>query len=150
MTYAAAIARLKVHATTAGAALPNPITDVAIAFPAPKGRCIRIFYGGETPADLLGADSSQVSVMVGHQTIVMGFWPLSNLSEGNAAVIEAEVAAFVDGFRTAVLGDVGLATAVHALELEHAEPGFADLAGTPWRTVEIRVNTEYTEYSVTR
>lgn len=150
MAYPAAIARLKVHATTAGAGLSNPITDVAIAYPAPRSRCIRLFYGGETEAEHIGADDTLISVLTGDQTVVMGFWPLSNLSETQAAVVEAEVQAFVHAFRTAVLGDVGLATAVHALEVEFAEPGFADLAGTPFRTVEIRVNTEFTEYTVTR
>lgn len=150
MAYADSLARLKTHATTAATGLSNPIKDVAIAFPAPRGRCIRLFYGGETESEQLGTDSTLISETIGHQTVVMGFWPLSNLSETQAAVIEAEIAAWVHAFRTAVLGDIGLNATTHSLDVELAEPGFADLAGAPWRTVEVRVNTEYTEYTVTR
>lgn len=148
MTYPQTLAAITTHARTAAGALPNPITDVAAAFPSPRGRCVRIFWGGEVSPEVIGAEDTLTTKLVGQRTIVMGFWPLSNLSEAQAAVIEAEAQAFVTALRTAIHGDFTLGNLVAVESVGYTDTGFADLAGAPYRTTETELISDFDEYNL--
>ena len=147
MSYATTIAAIRDHAAASAAALANPITDVKVAYPAPPGRCVRIFYGGEVAPEVIGAESTLNSQLVGSLTVVMLFEPLSSLSENQAAVIEAECQSFVHAMRTAIDGDFTIGGGETVATVGYAEPGFASLEGVPFRTVEIQIVSEFTEYT---
>src|SRR3990170_2635748 len=93
MAYADTKAAILTHALAAGVALTVPITDVAIGFASPKGRCIRIYWGGEIDPRHIGKRTLN-SEMIGQRTIIGAFWPVTTLSTDQAAVIDAEMAAW--------------------------------------------------------
>ena len=147
MAFSDVLNRIETHATTAGASLTVPITDVKIGYPKATGRCVRIFWGGEVRPVKMG-DSEQVlnGQMVSDLVVIVAFWPLSNLSETMAETIELEARAFTAAFRTAVLGDSQLNGNVTDLYLQHGETDFPVLAGTQYRTVTFEAICDFTEY----
>lgn len=148
MAYADQLAAVLTHAQAAGGAVSPAITDVVVAYPAPRGRCIRIFYGGETEPVRMGEQRVLNEEMVGEQIVVVAFWPLNNLSEDQAAGIEVEAYDLKHQLRTRILGDSQLGGMSTDLELGYAEPGFANLAGIPYRTLEMIVTTDFTSYTL--
>lgn len=148
MAYADQLATVLTHARDAGNAISPAITDVVVAYPSPRGRCIRIFYGGEVEPVRMGAQRVLNEEMVGEQIVIVAFWPLNNLSEDQAAGIEVEAYNLKHQLRTRILADSQLGGMSTDLELGYADPGFANLAGIPYRTLEMIVNTDYTSYTL--
>jgi hypothetical protein len=147
MAYSDQLAAIVVHAQAAGNALTIPLTDVIAAYPAVPGRCIRIFYGGEAVPTRMGQDSRVLNgQLVAEQIVIMAFWPLRDLRETEAAVLEAEVYNLKHELRTRILGDSQLGGKSTDLDVGYAEPGFAELGGAPYRTLEMIVTTDYIEY----
>lgn len=149
MAYADQLARLLTHARTAGNAATPAITDVQVAYPAPRGRCGRLFYAGEAEPARMGVQRTLNSELVADQVAVVFFWPLSNVSETQASAIETEIVAVKHALRVAILGDSQLNDTATDLELEYVEPGFANLAGIPYRTLEAVVTVDFAEYTIT-
>jgi len=148
MAFADQLAAVLTHARAAGAALSIPITDVVVAYPVVPGRCIRIFYDGETAPARMGGDSTLTSRLVAEQIVIMAFWPLGTTSETEANVIETEVYNLKHELRTRILGDSQLGGMSTDVELGYAVPDFAELAGQPYRTLEMVLLTDYFEYTI--
>lgn len=146
MAFADQLARIKTHAVTAGAAVSPAIDDVLVAFPAPKGRCVRIFYAGEQDPELIGDTINQDNV--DELIHLSAFWPLSNLAEVDAAAVEVQVYAFKHAFRTAVDADDKLAGNATSTAVQNCEPGYAQIGGADYRTLDIDVVVGHTSYSV--
>ena len=149
MAYADVKARLVTHATTASAALSRPFEDVQAGVPFPRGRCVRIYYGGETEADKFERYTLN-SEMVGQVTLIAAFWPVTSLDEELGAVIDAEAQAFTDALRTAVDGDSSLNGNVDNTTLGYGEPDFVTIGNTRFVMVLWRAVTDYVEYAIAK
>ena len=137
------------HCVAAGAALTNPIVDVAYAHPLPRGRCIRIFYGGEAEPAHMGSDARVLNgQMVAELIRIVAFWPLSSSGETMAATVEAEVRALKHQIRTRILGDSQLGGLSTDLALSNAITDFGANGGIVYRTLEYEITTDYDEYAI--
>jgi hypothetical protein len=108
MAYSDVKAVILTHATAAGAALTVPLLDVAIAFPLPADRRVRVYYGGEADPAKMGGRWTLNSEMVGKVTLIAAFWAINALNEDLAVVIDAEMEAFGHELRTRLDGDAQL------------------------------------------
>lgn len=149
MAYADVKARLIVHATTAGAALTPPLVDVQAGLPLPKGRCVRVYYGGEAETTRMGGRYTLNSEMVGKVTMIAAFWPITSLDETIARTIDAEAEAFSHALRTAIDGDTDL-TGADSTELDYGEPDIVTVGNTRFLALLWRAVCDYTEYSLVR
>ena len=141
---------LQVHAAaaavTAGGAT---FTDVAVGFPAARGRCVRIFYGGERNPERMGPDDLTLnSQLMAEAVIVRGYWPLSETAAKRQRIMEQEIATFVKSFRTRVLGDSQLGGEAVDLNLHAAVCEQIIVAHTKYAVVDFECVSDYTEYSI--
>lgn len=151
MAYADVKARLVVHAQTAGAAITPAITDVQAAAPLPKGRCVRVYWGGETdPVRMDGNRFSLKSEMVGQVTMIALFLPIASLAEELAQLLDAQAQAFAHALRTAIDADSDLAGAGDNTNLGDAEPDFVVVGNTRFLAVLWRAVTDYVEYPLAK
>lgn len=150
MAYADAKARLLVHAQTAGAALTPPMEDVSMAFPLPKGRCARVYYGGETDTKRMGGRYTLNSEMVGKLTMIAAFWPITSLDAELAQVIDAEAEVFTHALRTAVDGDEALNGEVDNTTLEDAVPDVVVVGNARFLAILWSAVTDYVEYAIVK
>lgn len=150
MSYADVKARLLVHAQTAGAALAVPMEDVQTGFPLPKGRCARVYYGGEADPVRMGGRYTLNSEMVGKVTMIAAFWPITALDEELGQVIDTEAEKFSHELRLAIDGDTSLADAGDNTILEDAEPDVVVVGNTRFLAVLWRAVTAYVEYPIAK
>lgn len=146
MSFTAVLDAIETHATTAGASLTIPITNVKIGYPKADGRCVRIFWGGEAEPIRMGAHRVLNGELVADLIVVIAFWPLSTLSAEQAEVVELEARALTAAFRTAVLGDSQLGGQSTDLTLGYGQTDFPILAGALYRTVSFEITTDFSEY----
>lgn len=151
-TYGPMKARLLVHAQTASAALANPFEDVKAAFPLPKGRCVRVYYGGEDdpPGFPERGSRSMGYELIGKATLIAAFWPVTSLDEELAELIDTEAEAFGHALRTAIDGDSSLDGAADNTVLGDATPDFAVVGNTRYVVMEWRAVSAYIEYGIAR
>lgn len=147
MTYATVKAAILAHCVTAGATLTPPIADVKSAFPLPKGRCVRVYYGGEADPVKMGARWTLNSEMIAKRTMIAAFWPISTLSEDLAAAIDAEAEAFGHSLRGLLDGDAQLGGTTTDSALLDAAPDIFNVNGARFLGVVWEHLAEYTEYS---
>lgn len=145
MAYADIKAAILVHATAAGNAL-TPAMPALAAFPLPKSRCIRVYYGGEADPVKMGARWTLNSEMVAKRTMIAAFWPITNLSEELAAKIDAEAEAFGHDLRTRLDGDAQLGGATTDSALLDASPDIFNIGGAKFLGVVWEHLAEYIEY----
>jgi hypothetical protein len=150
MAYADAKARLVTHARTAAAALARPFEDVQEGLPLPRGRCVRVYYGGETDTTKMGGRYTLNSEMVGQITLIAAFWPITALDEEQGALIDAEAQTFSSALRTAVDGDSALNGNVDNTTLEFAEPDVVTSGNTRFLMILWRAVTDYAEYTIAK
>jgi hypothetical protein len=148
VAYANTKAAILVHALAAGAALTVPITDVAIGFALPTGRCVRIYWGGETEPRHMGANRTLTSELIGQRTIIGAFWPVTTLSTDQAAVIDAEMAALAHELRTRLDGDAQLGGTQSDISLDLGTPDFVTIGSARFLAVFWDVIGDYFEYTL--
>lgn len=148
MAYADTIAAILVHAIAAGAALTTPITDVQRAFPVPRGRCVRVYYGGEAEPKRMGASRVLNAELIAERTWVTLFLPISETSETLAAVLDAEAHAFKHELRTRILADSKLGGMQTDLEFEYITPDVVVIANARYLIVPCEITSNYTEYPI--
>ena len=146
MAYADTIAAILVHATAAGAALSDPILDVARAFPVPTGRCIRVYYGGETEPRRMGGRRVLNAELVAEVTLIAAFFPLSVNDVPVAAALDTDLYNLKHDLRTRILGDSQLGGQATDLELEYVEPDLVVYGNTRYAILTWRVISDYVEY----
>lgn len=150
MAYADAKARLLVHVQTASAAMQRPFEDIKLGLPLPKGRSIRVYYGGETGTSRMGGRYTANSEMVGKITLIAAFWPITALDEELGSVIDAEMEAFSHALRTAVDEDSDLNGQVDNTTLEYGEPDIVIVGNTRYAMLLWSAMTDYVEYAVAK
>lgn len=148
MAYADTKAAIVVHAAAAGAALTDPILDARAAFPVPKGRCIRVYYGGEAEPVRMGASRTLGTEMVGSVTLIAAFFPIVLNDEDVVAQIDADLQALAHDLRTRVLGDSQLGGNSTDLELGYVEPDMVTYNNTRYLMGLWQVVSDFTEYAI--
>lgn len=139
---------LQVHAaaaaTTAGGAA---FTDVAVGFPVGKGRCVRIFYGGEAEPEHISAKVLDAALMA-ERIVVRGYWPNADTGTNTQRATEGEIAAFVKSFRTRVLADSQLGGEAVDLNLHAAQVEQVVISDTKYAVVDMEVVADFSEYPI--
>src|SRR5690349_12086157 len=148
MAFANQIARLVTHCTTAANAVSPVIDDVQIAFPFPRGRCVRIFWTAEEDPIHFEADTIQED-LIAEAVHVSVFWPISNLSETDAADYATQVYAFKHALRTAIDGDSKLNATALGVEMRNAELTYAQIAAAEYLVLDVDIVVELTTYTLT-
>ena len=149
MSYTAQRDAILAHAKTAAAAVNAQWKDVAIGAPIPIGnRCVRLFYGGESAPQRMGANRVLNAELVAETVSLIAFWSMSTLDLPAAKAIDDEMYAFKHALRTAVLGDSQLGGQGTDLEMAYAAPDFLVLGGTRWAVLEVEFTCDYTSYTV--
>lgn len=140
---------LQVHAAaaavTAGGATFN---DVAVGYPAARGRCVRIFYGGEREVEHFEDDKVLNAQLMAQAIIVRGYWPIPDAAAKRHRVMEGEIAAFVKSFRTRVLADTQLGGEAVDLNMGPALCEQAVIAQTKYALADIEIVVDYDEYPI--
>lgn len=147
MAFADQLARIVTHATTAANAVSPAIDDVQVAFPVPRGRCVRLFWTAEEDPPHFEADSV-VEDLIAETVHVSAFWPLSNLSETDAADYATQVYAFKHALRTAIDGDTRLNGTATGVEMRNAALTYALIAGAEYLVVDVDIAIELTTYTL--
>lgn len=132
-------------AVTAGGAT---FYDVAVGFPAAKGRCVRIFYGGERVPQHFSDDRTLNSKLLAHAIIVRGYWPLSETAVKRQRAMEGEIAAFAQSLRSRILGDSQLGGASVDLNMTPAQCEQVVIAGTKYAILDTELVIEYDEVTL--
>ena len=151
MTLLAKMDALQVHAAAAANAADTAdakFYDVAVGFPAAKGRCVRIFYGGEREPEHFNDAKTLNSRLIGQAIIVRGYWPLEETATKRQRAMEGEMAVFVKEFRTRVLLDSQLGGASSDLNISLAQCEQSVIANTKYALVDMEVITDYDEYTI--
>lgn len=150
MAYADVKSRLVTHARTAAASLGIPVEDVQIGPAWPKGRCVRIYYGGEAEPMRMGGSRDFTGELVAKVTWITAFWPLSALEEELISVVDGEAEAFAHAFRTAVDGDVDMNGQTDNTSLEYVVLSDEVFGNTRYLVLTWRAVTDYYEYAVSK
>lgn len=138
----------KAAAITAGGAT---LSDVAVGYPAGKGRCVRIFYGGEREPERFTMDESLASLLVSQAIVVRGYWPTASTSTKEQRIIEGQMGTFVKSFRTRLLTDQDLGgKAADGLKMHTAQAGQVVIGTTQYAIVDIEIVVDYDEFTQTR
>lgn len=139
---------LQVHAAaaavTAGGAT---FTDVAVGFPVGKGRCVRIFYGGERRPVRMPDNETLNSEMVAQAFVIRAYWPTPETATKRQRVQEGEIAAFVGSLRTRINGDKQLGGANTDLTLGLAEVDQVVISGIKYTIADAEVLIDFDEYT---
>jgi hypothetical protein len=148
MAYADTKAAIIVHALAAGAALSDPILDVAAGFPVPRGRCVRVYWAGETEPVRMGGQRVLNAELIAERTRIVLFLPITLNDETLAAVIDAQLHAFKHDLRTRVLGDSQLGGQSTDLEFEYAEPDLVVFNNARFAVLVMDIVSDFTEYAI--
>lgn len=148
LSYADALSALTTHATAAAAALDDPILDVAVGAPVPEGRCVRLYYDGETQPARMPGQRTLNAEMVAERISLILFIPVTEMSLSQMQAVEAELYDFKHELRTRVLGDSQLGGQSTDLEMEYAEPDFVVIGNIRYRILGVSFVTDFAEYSI--
>jgi len=149
MSYTAQRDAILAHAKTAAAAVNAQWKDVAIGAPVPSGnRCVRLFYGGESEPQRMGANRVLNGELVAETVSLIAFWTMSTMDLPAMKAIDDEMYNFKHQLRTAVLGDSQLGGQGSDLEMGYAEPNYQVIGGSRWAVLVVEFVVDYTEYSV--
>lgn len=146
MAYADQQARILTHCQTAANAVSPAIDDVQVAFPVPRGRCVRIFWTAEEDPELI--PDSLIEDSVAEVVHVSVFWPLSNLAETDAADYATQVYAFKHALRTAIDADTKLNGQARNAAMRNAELTYAQVAGAEYLVLDADIVIEQTTYTL--
>lgn len=138
---------IQVHAAAAAAAVDASFRDVAVGHPTPRGRCVRIFYGGEREPTKMPFRRSLDSRLVAESVMVRAFWPVSDYSAKQGKALMAEMWGFKDELRTRVLGDSQLGGESIDLEMQMAEADDVLIAGDKYAIEDIEFVIDAGEYT---
>lgn len=144
---------IQVHAAaaavTAGGAT---FTDVQVGFaPTAKGRCVRVFYGGEREPERFTSDETLTSKLVAQAINVRGYWPTASTAAKEQRAVEGQMAVFTSSLRTRLLGDSDLgAHAQDGLKMHLAVPDQVVVAGNSYSAIDTEIVVDYDEFTVTR
>lgn len=141
---------IQVHAAAAAAAAYSTGAknyDVKVGFPASKGKCVRIYYGGEREPERFPATGPDWQLAA--QAInVVGYWPTNTTAASDHRLIEGEMAAFVKSFRSRIVGDYTLGgKAADGLRMDYATTDQIVLAQTQYAVCQLEIVVDYDEHT---
>lgn len=140
---------LQVHAADAAEdAGGATFTDVAVGFPAAKGRCVRIFYGGERAPEHFAEGKTLNSQLLAQVIVIRAYWPVSESATKRSRVMEAEMAAFIKSFRSRVLVDSQLGGEAADLNLSPAVVDQALISNQLYAIADMEAVVDYDEFSI--
>lgn len=144
------LSALLANARTAGAATTPAYTDIEIGVPAPRGRCVRVWYTGEViPAPQLdGKRYSLDTELVGHGFAIAAFEPMADFEEYGAEQRMGALGGFVSALRTAIDADRTLGGKTVAVEPDAAPIDYANLAGTLHAFAAMPITAGFTEHTI--
>lgn len=149
LTYASALAQIVTHAAAAGAALSNPVLDVAAGAPLPTDdRCVRVFYAGESEPAHMGAGTTLNSRLISERIELYLWIRLSGLTVQEIASVESELYTFKHELRTRVLGDSQLGGMSTDLEMDLCVTDWVTVGTSRYRLLTTAFTTDFAEYSI--
>lgn len=148
MTLLTLMDAVQVHAAAAAAAADAKFKDVAVGFQAAKGKCVRIFYGGERGPEHFPDSRTLNSQMVGQAIVVRGYWPRSDTGTRQQRLMEGEMATFTKELRTRVLGDSQLGGAAVDLVMTPAQCEEAVISSTRYAITDTEIIVDFDEYTL--
>jgi hypothetical protein len=144
MSWTGAVAAIKTHLTTQGAALTNPIGIVRETEPLSiPARMIAFWYSGDRQSATGGNTLTKTNIE--EQFTIRAYWPVADNSETLAAARDAEVHALLRLISAALWGDVELGGQAIGLSVEPAEVGWLDVDGANVRTLTVPVWVDLAE-----
>lgn len=138
--------KIAVHAAAGALAIDAKFKDVAVGHPMPRGRSVRIYYGGESLPPFFGEGRTLTTRMVGQRVLVRGFWPVSEYAAKRGRVLMREMWSFVHELRTRLLGDETLSGSVTALDMNFADADDAVFGGVLFALIDAEIIVDFAEY----
>lgn len=123
--------------------------DVAVGPPLPRGKTVRIFYGGERQPPHFGEGGVLDGRIVAQLVIIRAFWPVADYAKLRRANIMFEMAAFTKDLRSRILGNFQLGGEVSALVMGYADTDDILFGNVHYATVDIELVLEYDEFTMT-
>lgn len=140
---------LQVHALAAAQGISTSFKDVAVGFPAARGRCVRIFYAGEREVEHFdGNERTLNSRLIAQAVGIRAMWPTPQTATKEARRLEGEMGAWTKSFRTRVLGDSQLGAEAADLNLSLAAVSQVVSADTQYAVVELEAVMDFDEFSI--
>lgn len=137
---------LQVHAAAAATAISSDFKDVVVGSSPPRGRCIRIYYGGERDPIFFGRRVLDAE-LIAQAVLVDAFWPAPETAAKRNRVAEGEMAAFAVDYRSRVDGDFTLGGHCKVLELAPARVERVVVSGAQFDRLQFEVGIDYVESS---
>lgn len=140
---------IRVHAAAAAiAAGGTGFKDVAVGHPTPRGRSVRVYYGGEASTEHFSTGRTLNSQLVAERVLVRGFWPVSEYAPKRGRQLMFEMWRFVHEIRTRVLGDSKLGGESADLNMHFASADDVVISGVLFALIDIEFAVDYGEYAL--
>ena len=151
MTFSSVLSAIEAHAQTAGASLTDPMTDVCIGLPVPRGRCGRVYWDGETDAPRMPGRYTGNTELTGDRIVVRWFWPIGSADEAAHASRVVEMQALAVALREAIDEDGAAleALGVYDIEVGQAEPDIVQIGGSVVAISDTPLVVGYREQEIT-
>lgn len=126
------LSAVKSAAGQAAATITPAYTDVVVGAPVPRGRCVRVWWGGEAiPAPQMdGRRYSLNHELIAQRIAATVFEPMSDMSEGNSEAAMGRIADFVLALRTVIDEDRTLGGKSVSVEPDETPCEFLNIGGT--------------------
>lgn len=144
--------QIATHATAAAAAVDTKFVDVAVGFQAARGRCVRIYYGGEVHPPAFATDEVLNADLIGERVIVDALFPIASSGKADQRTIIGQLWDLKHELRTRIRGDSTLGGDSVDLNLLPAtvdEVIFGGIRGSGQHYLQLRLEVvlAYTEYA---
>lgn len=137
---------IQVHALAAAAVIDSKFVDVAVRFPAARGRTVDVFYGGQRPSNYFGPGSLS-SQHVAESIYVRAHWPVAETGKAKQRAMEGEMAVFSYELRGRLDNDFTLGGNCTVLKvLDQVDVGIEVEAKTKYAHVTHEIGLDLGEY----
>lgn len=148
MDLATVFAAIKTHAVAAAAAVDATWKDIEIAPPLPRGKCVRLFYGGEREPVHFDGNEVLNAELVAQAVTLRAFWPVADYAKARRRNLMYEMAAWSKELRTRIRGDSTLGGACTDLTVSLADPDDILFGTVHYAIVDTEVLVEYDEFFI--
>lgn len=149
MAFEAQLDGILAHARAAGAALTEPMTDITVGWPVPRGRGGRLYWAGESETQHMGGQRTLTSRLIAPRLRLTFYWPISDAGETAARSYVLEMHDLIADLRTRVLDDSQLGGLSTDMEMTLAEPDLLQAAGGGFYAIaDVDFILDYDEYTI--
>lgn len=142
--------QIKTHAAAGALAIDAKFKDVAVGHPTPRGRSVRVYYGGEAEVEHFTSDRTQTSKLIAQRVLIRAFWPVSEYAAKRGRALMLEMGSFVKELRTRVLGDSQLNSESSDLNMHFADADDMMIGGVLFAIIDAECVVEYDEYTIAK